>query len=84
MYSLRSPENAHAVHVFVQSVRALALARNAMVGEKIYKQSKKNIFPQDCPTLFTQLAGSPDHLFFKLICEHLPVVSMVWDVCSNL
>ena len=56
-------ERKRTVHVFVESVRALA--RNAMVGEEIYKQSKKNIniIPQDYPTLFSHSETPTGNLF---------------------
>ena len=74
-------ERKRTVHVFVESVRALA--RNAMVGEEIYKQSKKNninIPPQDYATLFSHSDTPTGNFIRKLICslQELDRDTLVW------
>ena len=74
-------ERKRTVHVFVGSVRALA--RNAMVGEEIYKQSKKNninILPQDYATLFSHSETPTGNFIRKLICslQELDRDTLVW------
>ena len=74
-------DKAKTVHLFVESVRALA--RNSMVAEQVYQESRKNnvrIVPKDYPALFAHNQTPTENFVRKMVCalQELDRDTVVW------
>jgi hypothetical protein len=74
-------DKAKTVHLFVESVRALA--RNSMVAEQVYQVSKDNnivVIPKDYPALFAHNQTPTENFVRKLVCalQELDRDTLVW------
>lgn len=74
-------DKAKTVHLFVESVRALA--RNSMVAEQVYQESRKNnvkIVSKDYPALFAHNQTPTENFVRKMVCalQELDRDTVVW------